>query len=91
MFCELIINAIPELVKFFQALKLDFYFTKPQVKHMQAFVAAMMLKGFCGKVSDVAELALHADRTCIGRFLDSGSWNDALLIRALNAHVIAKI
>ena len=91
MFCGLIITAMPELVKFFQTLKLDFYFSKPQVRHMQAFVVAMMLRGFCGKMSDVSDLALHADRTCVGRFLDSDSWNDAFLIKALNSHVINTI
>jgi hypothetical protein len=88
VFCELIIKAMPELVKFFVELELDFYFTKPQVRHMQAFVVAMMLDGFDGKMSQVSELALHADRTCVSRFLNSNSWNDEFLVRALNAHVI---
>ena len=80
-----------ELVKYFEALELNFYFTKPQVRHMQAFVVAMMLNGFCGKMSQVSELALNSDRTCVGRFLNSDSWNDKFLIKALNAHVINEI
>ena len=88
MFDELIINAMPSLVKFFDLLKLPLYFTKPQVKHLQAFIVAMMLKGFCGKMTDVAELSLHAHRTCIGRFLDSDSWDEKYLEKAIKKHVV---
>jgi len=91
MFCELIVKAMPEIVKFFQSLRLDFYFTKPQVRHMQAFIVAMALNGFNGKINQVSELALHADRTCVGRFLDSGSWNETYLIDALNKHAISVV
>ena len=81
MFCELIIRALPELVKLFKKLELDFYFTKPQVRHMQAFVVAMLLGGYSGKLSQVSALAHHAHRTCVGRFLNSKSWNEAHLIK----------
>jgi len=91
MFCELIIKAIPELVKYTLALELNFYFSKPQVKHMQAFILAMMMRGYCGKLTNVSEQILHTDHSCISRFLDSNSWNDAFLIRTLNAYVIKKI
>ena len=46
MFDELIIKAVPSLVKFFYLLKLPLYFSKPQIRHLQAFIVAMMLKGF---------------------------------------------
>ena len=91
MFCELIIKAIPELVKYTQVLELNFYFTKPQVKHMQAFILAMMMRGYCGKITNVSDQILHTDHSCISRFLDSDSWNDAFLIRTLNAYVTTKI
>ena len=91
MFCELIVKAMPELVKFIEILELNFYFTKPQVRHMKAFVVAMMLNGFCGKTSQVSELALHAVRTSVSRFLKSDSWNDEFLVKTLNAHVIKEI
>jgi hypothetical protein len=91
MFAELIINAMPELVKFFGLLKLGFYYSKPQARHLQAFIVAMMLKGFGGKMTDVAELALHAHRTCIGRFLDSDSWNEDYLITAIKKHTVSTI
>jgi hypothetical protein len=91
MFAELIINTMPELVKFFGILKLDFYYSKAQARHLQAFIVAMMLKGFAGKMTDVAELALHAHRTCIGRFLDSDSWNEVYLITVMKKHTVSTI
>jgi hypothetical protein len=54
MFNELIITALPELVKFFSLLEMPFYFTPAQNRHFQAFVVAMMLRVFGGKVKDVA-------------------------------------
>ncbi|MCL2026634.1 MAG: transposase [Leptospirales bacterium] len=91
MFDELIINAMPSLVKYFDLLKLRFYFTKPQVRHLQAIIVAMMLKGFSGKMIDVAEMSCHAHRTCIGRFLDSGGWNEEYLMQAVKKHVVNTI
>jgi len=84
-------NAMPSLVKFFEMLRLSIYFTSPQLRHLKGFVVAMLLKGFGGKITDVAELALHAHRTSVGRFLDSDSWNDAYLLRAIKNHVVDTI
>lgn len=91
MFCDVIIHGIPELIKYFQQLKLDFYFSKPQIKHIQAFIVSMMFYGYCGKLSNVSDNALHACRTSIGRFLDSNSWNEAYLLRQMQQHVIKQI
>jgi hypothetical protein len=51
----------------------------------------MKIKGYIGKMITVSELALNSDRTCIGRFLDSKSWNDKYLLKMLNEHVITRI
>ena len=91
MFSELIIKGMHDLVKFSQELDMPFYFTKPQMRHMQAFIVAMMLNGFSGKMEQVSGLALHADRSCVCRFLDSNSWNDEFLLRIMNERVIAEI
>jgi len=91
MFNELIINAMPSLVKFFKMLRLNIYFTKPQIKHLQGFIVAMMLKGYGGKITDVAELALHAHRSCVGRFLDSDNWDCAHLLYAVKKHTVDSI
>ena len=50
MFDELIIKVMPEMIKFFKLIRMDFYFTKPQIRHFQAFVIAMMLRGFSVKM-----------------------------------------
>jgi hypothetical protein len=91
MFDEMIINALPSLVKFFELLKLPFYFSKPQIRHLQGFIVAMMLKGFGGKMTDIAELALYAHRTCVGKFLDSDGWDELYLLNALKKHTIDTI
>ena len=91
MFDELIIRAMPELVKFFRSLNMSFYFTKDQVKNFKAFVVAMMMKGFSGKMSDVADLTRYSHRTSFGRFLDSPAWDEEWLITAINRHVLQKI
>jgi hypothetical protein len=91
MFCKLIIEAMPSLVKFFELKDLNFYFNKPQIRHMQAFIIAMLVRGYGGKITHVSELAIHVDRTSIGRFLSSGSWDDSLLLRTINAHAIEVI
>ena len=91
MFSELIIDGMQDLINYFQKLDLPFYFTKPQIKHMQAFIVAMMLSGFDGKMTQISGLALHADRSCVCRFLDSDSWDDAFLLRAINEYVITEI
>ena len=88
---ELIIDAMPSLVKFFEKLKLPLFFSKPQIRHLQGFIVAMMMRGFGGKITDVAELALYTHRTCIGRFLASDGWDDEHLISAIQKHVIDTI
>ena len=91
MFCELMIKAMPKIVKFTQELNLAHHFSKPQIKHMQAFIIAMLMKGFCGKISHISDRTHHADRTCVGRFLDSAGWDDSLLIKSLNDYAIKSI
>jgi hypothetical protein len=46
MFCDLIIYGFPEIINFLKKLNLDFYYTKPQIKHLQRFIVAMMLFGY---------------------------------------------
>jgi hypothetical protein len=91
MFSKLIIEALPDLVKFFKTLNLNFYYSKPQMKHFGAFIIAMLLHGYNGKVTDVSMLALNANRTSIGRFLASDAWDEKYLLKSLNEHVLAKI
>lgn len=66
MFKNLIIPNELSLYKFFKQLNFDLYLTKPQIKHLENIMNAMISKGFNGKVSDVAELAPARHRTSIG-------------------------
>ncbi|OOV51012.1 transposase, partial [Clostridium botulinum D/C] len=54
-------------------------------------MTAMILKGFNGKVSDIAELASKRHRTSITRFLSKSNWNENLLINALKSKIIELI
>ena len=69
MFQNTIISEESTLCKFFKQLNFDLYLTKPQLKHLESILNAMISKGYRGKVSDIAELASHRHRTSITRFL----------------------
>ena len=56
MFDDLIINDSFDIFKFLNKLNLDLFYTKPQFRHLVAFVLAMVLKGFNGKVPDANEV-----------------------------------
>jgi hypothetical protein len=91
MFESLIINGFTKIVKFITLLDLDIILTVPQLKHVVAFMNAMILKGFNGKVNDVADLTSHRHRTCIGKFLDKSPWQEQLVLKSLQQHVIKRI
>lgn len=91
MFQNIIISDKLSLYKFFKQLNFDLYLTKPQLKHLESIMNAMISKGFNGKISDIAELAPARHRTSISRFLSSDSWNEKLLERALKAYVVELI
>ncbi|MGL4875043.1 MAG: transposase [Clostridium sp.] len=88
MFQNTIISNELPLHNFFKKLNFDLYLTKPQIKHLENILNAMISKGFNGKVSDVAELAPARHRTSITRFLSSSSWDEMLLNKALKAYVV---
>lgn len=79
------------IYKFFKQLNFDLYLTKPQLKHLESIMNAMVSKGYNGKVSDIAELASQRHRTSIARFLSSNSWDEKLLIKALKSLVVELI
>ncbi|KEI08577.1 hypothetical protein Z958_12940, partial [Clostridium novyi B str. NCTC 9691] len=76
MFQNSIISNELSLYKFFKQLNFDLYLTKPQLKHLEGIMNAMILKGFNGKVSDIAELASKRHRTSITRFLSKSNWDE---------------
>ncbi len=91
MFESIIVTASSLIIKFLLKLDLDLFLTEPQLKHVITFISAMVLKGYNGKVTDVAELTFHRHRTCIGQFLKKSSWDEALVLNSLKEHVIKRI
>jgi hypothetical protein len=68
MFNNLIIMGSSKIINLIYKLDLDIFLTAPQQKHVVAFLSAMVLKGYKGKVNDVSELTSPRHRTCIGHF-----------------------
>nr|WP_238475977.1 transposase [Clostridium manihotivorum] len=91
MFQNTIISDELSIHKFFKQLNFDLYLTKPQLKHLESIINAMLSKGYKGKISDIAELASQRHRTSITRFLASSSWNEDFLIKALKKLVVELI
>lgn len=91
MFQNTIIPDELSLYKFFKQLNFDLYLTRPQIKHLENIMNAMISKGFNGKISDIAELAPARHRTSITRFLSNSSWDEKLLERALKTYIVELI
>jgi adenosine/AMP kinase len=88
MFNNLIVIGSSKIIKYINKLDLDIILTKPQLRHVIAFISAMVLKGYNGKVSDVSDLTAHRHRTCIGYFLNKSPWEEKLVLKSLKEHVI---
>ena len=68
-----------ELVnKFFEKYKLEFYYSKPVLKHIKEFILAAISKGFSAKTTDIAEYSSN-HRTTIAHFLSKGVWKEEYL------------
>ena len=91
MFQKSIISKELSIDKFFNQLNFDLYLTKPQSKHMKNIMNAMVVKGFNGKVSDVATLASPRHRTSITRFFSTSNWNEDFLRNSLRSLVLELI
>lgn len=88
---NLIITASSSIIKFLLKLDLDLFLTEPQLKHVVAFISAMVLRGYDGKVTAIAELSSHRHRTSVGHFLNKSPWNEKLVLDSLKEHVIKRI
>jgi hypothetical protein len=88
MFQKSIISEELSMDKFFNKLNFDLYLTKPQLKHLRSIMNAMILKGFKGKVSDIAELDSQRHRTSITRFLSNSNWDETRLSNSLRLQVL---
>lgn len=88
MFQNTIISNNLSVHNFFKQLKFDLLLTKPQLKHLKNITHAMLLKGFNGKVSDVAEFISSTHRTSITRFLSNSTWKEQLLKKSLKSLIL---
>lgn len=88
MFQNLIIPNKLSLDNFLSNLNIDFYLTKPQVKHYKDIMKAMILPVFNGKIADVAHFASQNHRTSITRFLSSDAWDESNLFRSFRSMVV---
>jgi hypothetical protein len=86
-----IITASSPIFKFLLKLDLDLFLTEPQLKHVMAFISAMVLRGYDGKVTAIAELSSHRHRTSVGHFLRKSPWNEKFVLESLKEHVIKRI
>lgn len=91
MFQKSIIPEELSLCNFFEQLKLNLYLTKPQISHLQNIMNAMLMKGYKGKISDVALSNSQRHRTSISRFLSKDSWNEEYIRHSLKSLVLGLI
>jgi hypothetical protein len=75
---ENIIPVISIIRNFLSLNGLDAAFSKSATKHIITFMLAMVLKGYSGKVNDVAEISVN-HRTTVSRFLREGKWDEEYL------------
>jgi hypothetical protein len=68
--------------KFFFEHHLDAIYNQTIIGHLMSFLIAMVLKGFSGKMTDVAEVST-SHRTTLSRFLSENAWDEKPL-RELN-------
>lgn len=78
------------ICKFMNELKLDTLFGKVAYKHIHEFLSAASLKGYRGKMTDIADCSLN-HRTTIAHFFNNGKWNEAVLETAIKTHVIKTV
>lgn len=87
-----IITDYPKIRNFLLMIRLLFLLTKPQHQHIVNFIAATTQQGYQGKVTNVVDLS-HAEthRTSFGKFLSKSSWNEDLVHRAAQRHILKQI
>ncbi len=73
------------MFNFFRSHRLPLYFSKPVLRHIQEFIVAAIVKGYRGKVADIAEWS-SVHRTSIGRFLSHGIWGESYIQKLVRQH-----
>jgi hypothetical protein len=76
---QIIIPTISIIRKLFSELGLNEIYTQSVLRHIEAFIIAMALNGFDGKMTDVAETG-RCHRTTASHFLSKSLWDEKPLI-----------
>lgn len=88
MSLDLILSNNPLILKLFHQLHLNFYFTRPAIKHVAEFLIASSQTSFSGKVSNITSLSCsNKHRTSFGYFLSHGAWQASMLWKSLQKFV----
>ncbi|WP_033006530.1 IS701 family transposase [Geobacillus sp. WSUCF1] len=78
--------------KFFMALGLALYFSKPVIKHLVHIVDALTTKGFSGTLTDVHHWSFHPNhRTTLSHFFTKSPWDEETLLRKLQQWILHRI
>jgi hypothetical protein len=75
VFMQFTISANSLIRKFFLEHHLDTIYNQSVIRHLISFLIAMALKGFSGKITDVAEVST-SHRTTLSRFLSENAWDE---------------
>ncbi|GCD84285.1 hypothetical protein PTHTG4_33500 [Parageobacillus thermoglucosidasius] len=75
--------------KFFMALGLALYFSKPVMKHLVHIVDALTPKGFSGTLTDLHHWSFHPNhRTTLSHFFTKHPWDEETLLRKLQQWIL---
>lgn len=74
------------IFKFMLNLNLHKTFGLVAFNHITEFLAASVLKGFNGKINDIAEISKN-HRTTIGHFFNNGKWDEESLLKTIKTTV----
>lgn len=78
------------IINYMENLNLHKTYSVPTLKHISEYLTAMALKGYNGKMTDIAEYS-DCHRTTIGYFFNTAKWNDKHLAQILHSEVVYKI
>ncbi|RWU04029.1 IS701 family transposase, partial [Anoxybacillus flavithermus] len=77
---------------FFSFFVLDFYFSKPVIKHLVHIVYSMITKGFSGTLTDLHHGSFHPNhRTTLSHFFTKSPWEEETLLRKLQQWVLHRV
>jgi len=87
---KFIISEKSPITTFLRELHILLLLTLPQIKHIVEFIASSSKDNFHGKVVNIEKLS-PSHRTSIGKFLSKSSWNEKLVLKAIQKYAIKRI